>query len=214
MGVVVDYVVASQRVNSVLGCPTGTGNGTQTAFGLLRPSGILIPNLRALNALHRTDWQGRQLLYPTARTNYFIYSASFNVNSWNQQTGAVVGNVSAAAPDGSASVISVVPSTNGGTSGVYLYGAGNHPEVITGYYASIFIKANGITQIIGQTGSGDNFTCDLTAGTASFPTSASSYPVAGLTALGSGWFRLFYEMGTVQSAGLYLGANSGANSSA
>jgi hypothetical protein len=53
------------------------------------------------HAIHRTDWQGRQLLYPTPRTNYYQNSQSNYSGVW--QTGAngsAYLSSTALAPDG------------------------------------------------------------------------------------------------------------------
>jgi hypothetical protein len=58
-----------------------TGDGS-TASGTLKDyhgNDISPDKLKRVTAIHRTDWQGRQLLYPTARTNYIQHS---NVNDW------------------------------------------------------------------------------------------------------------------------------------
>ena len=119
MGVIVDFVMASQHINRVKACPTGVGNGVQTAFGLLRPSGILVPNVRALDALRRNDWQGNQLLYPTPRTNYLINSAQTGtgVTITGNWTGATTAG---AGPDGG-NAITLTEGSATGTATINLY---------------------------------------------------------------------------------------------
>ena len=51
----------------------GAWNGTATSAGLVTQYGKTPNTARAVN-IYRTDWQGRQLLYPTARTNLNPYS--------------------------------------------------------------------------------------------------------------------------------------------
>ena len=88
--------------------PTGTGNGTTTSFNLLAPDGTLAFTAN-LTALHRTDWQGRQLLYPTARTNVQPYSNTFGVN-YQSQPVTVTDNV--ADPAGGTTATEFSWSTN------------------------------------------------------------------------------------------------------
>ena len=52
----------------------GTWNGTATSASLINQYGATPNTARGVN-IWRTDWQGRQLLYPTARTNYQLQSA-------------------------------------------------------------------------------------------------------------------------------------------
>lgn len=56
----------------------GTGNGTQTAFTITGPNGEAINEFSAGPTLYRTDWQGKQLLYTTSRTNLWTYSQDFS----------------------------------------------------------------------------------------------------------------------------------------
>ncbi len=51
------------------------GDGV-TASGVLKGSGNQALAHAKVAAIHRTDWQGRQLLYPTARTNSVLYSTA------------------------------------------------------------------------------------------------------------------------------------------
>lgn len=61
----------------------GTWNGSTVAGTLVDPYGNPISSA-SVSAIHRTDWQGRQLLYPTARENYQPLSA--NIAAWGGGT--------------------------------------------------------------------------------------------------------------------------------
>ncbi|MDE2469292.1 MAG: hypothetical protein KGL35_11250, partial [Bradyrhizobium sp.] len=54
----------------------GIGNGSQAAFQL-SINGLPAWN-PSVTAIHRTDWQGRQLLYPTPRTNHYPFSETLS----------------------------------------------------------------------------------------------------------------------------------------
>lgn len=58
--------------------------GGETSAGLVDRHGnpISASKLKRVDAIHRTDWQGRQLLYPTARTNIFLASELLTANAW------------------------------------------------------------------------------------------------------------------------------------
>ena len=60
----------------------GTWNGTATSANLVYALGVVPHTARAVN-IYRTDWQGNQLLYPTARTNGVEYSLSLTNAYWS-----------------------------------------------------------------------------------------------------------------------------------
>lgn len=84
----------------------GSWTGTNTSGVLLNQFGAEPNTARAVN-IYRSDWQGNQLLYPTARTNELEYSNDLTNAVWVPQAfnGPVVPTVTAeptiAAPDGS-----------------------------------------------------------------------------------------------------------------
>jgi len=61
------------------GLPISVSGDTGT---LLDRHGNPIRALKRLDAIHRTDWQGRQLLYRTARTNGLLHSADVSSAPW------------------------------------------------------------------------------------------------------------------------------------
>lgn len=94
----------------------GTWNGSNVTGTLVDPYGNPISSA-SVSAIHRTDWQGRQLLYPTARTNLLINSGSIGTAPWALAAGCTLnGNVSG--PDGvSTSAQSVTLAAN--SPGIY-----------------------------------------------------------------------------------------------
>jgi hypothetical protein len=67
--------------------------GTETSAQLLDRHGnpIGAGKVKRLDAIHRTDWQGRQLLYPTARTNRILYSGDLSEGAvWQLSTGGTL----------------------------------------------------------------------------------------------------------------------------
>lgn len=58
------------------GTPFFTGDGSTSSAQLVDRHGnpVSSAKLKRVDAIHRTDWQGRQLLYPTARTNVMTQS--------------------------------------------------------------------------------------------------------------------------------------------
>jgi hypothetical protein len=69
------------------GVPFFTGDGSTDSAMLLDRHGnpISSDKLQRVDAIHRTDWQGRQLLYPTVRQSLTRYTNSFT--SWNKNSG-------------------------------------------------------------------------------------------------------------------------------
>ena len=94
----------------------GTWNGTATSAQLVDQFGNPV-NSAQPTAIYRTDWQGRQLLYPTARTNYCINSSLVGASTtgWSSPfgnstvNGAVLDN-----PDGVNYSYSVTRTLSGG----------------------------------------------------------------------------------------------------
>lgn len=88
-------------------------NGSSTSAQLLDAAGIPLTasQMGSVTGLHRTDWQGRQLQYPTPRTNYAKNSQNMLGSGWNVRTETVTTN-NAGAPDGSATLNKVVISTS------------------------------------------------------------------------------------------------------
>lgn len=68
-----------------------TGDGSTSSAGLVDRHGNAISSslLKTVSAIHRTDWQGRQLLYPTARTNSCLQSQALNASPWSTNSTSV-----------------------------------------------------------------------------------------------------------------------------
>lgn len=80
------------------GTPFFTGDGSTSSATLLDRHGnpISSDKLQRVDAIHRTDWQGRQLLYPVPRTNLCLQSDNPSAASWQffnvSGTASVAGN--------------------------------------------------------------------------------------------------------------------------
>lgn len=57
----------------------GAGDSSTSTFGLLDARGRPIKRDVSVSAIHRTDWQGRQLLYATVRTQICVNTQNFSV---------------------------------------------------------------------------------------------------------------------------------------
>lgn len=99
----------------------GTGNGTRTAWDLVSPYGDTINELTGEPIIYRTDWQGKQRLYSTSRTNLCLRSQEFDNAIWlKDATGTGVAPVVtqnyAAAPDGTTTADRVQFNRGAGTT--------------------------------------------------------------------------------------------------
>ena len=115
----------------------GTWNGTATSAQLVDQVGNPI-NSAQPSAIYRTDWQGRQLLYPTARTQLVKNTGVANLN-----TGGAVNTITG--PDGTP-ISLFTQDTSTGVHECY------ETSVVTAGYPYIFfidLKNNGINYIGG-----------------------------------------------------------------
>jgi hypothetical protein len=94
--------------NTAANTPFGTGDGSTSAFQILDIEGFPIFDLNGTPTITRTDWQGTQTLYSTARTNYALRSEAIDL--WNQ-VGITVTTNSWTAPNGSVTGDTLVEST-------------------------------------------------------------------------------------------------------
>ena len=95
----------------------GTWNGSTVTGTLVDPHGNPISSA-SVSAIHRTDWQGRQLLYPTARTNYLPQSETFG-SAWSTTGGSwSIVNSTTIAPSGVGYYQQLTPPA---TSGPQIY---------------------------------------------------------------------------------------------
>lgn len=105
------YLTPSQYSYAINQVNFGTLDGTTTAFTLKDASGNAVQSA-TVSSIYRTDWQGRQLLYSTARTNTFY--PSNNPGAWLAPTGLTHGPGTATAPDGTATGYSFTEDTSTG----------------------------------------------------------------------------------------------------
>jgi len=97
-----------------------------------------------IDGIYRTDWQGRQLLYDTPRTNYLPYSdfTTANASQWRiNHPGNVVAAFSQPGPDGALNAVQLTgltPNYDGIFQGI------STPYPFTGFLTEQFwIKGNG-----------------------------------------------------------------------
>lgn len=101
--------------------PFGNWNGSNTSAQLVDAYGR--PMSRAsVSAIHRTDWQGRQLLYPSARTNAAAYTVALGGTGWTSQNGGTGTVNSATAPDGTTTA-SLLSDNSNVTAGTHAIGS-------------------------------------------------------------------------------------------
>jgi len=84
------------------------GDGTTSTGQIVDRFGFPIKANANVTAMHRTDWQGRRLLYPTARTNYAVNGNT--LSSWISQ-GGVIAATGVSDPDGGTSAVKIAAST-------------------------------------------------------------------------------------------------------
>lgn len=89
-GAITDPNAAANRY-PVSAAAFGAWNGVLNSAPLKNNAGVLVPQA-FVSAVHRTDWQGRQLLYPTARTNLCLQSQNCLSAPWGT---ALSGSLSA-----------------------------------------------------------------------------------------------------------------------
>ena len=118
--------------------PFGTGDGARTTFSLVaqgRPCSVV-----GTPTLYREDWQGRQLMFSTARTNLCLYSQQFDNAAWSPQNGTITVNADIA-PDGTATAYKLTAASTGPNSPYILQGV-TLPNPGT-YTVSVWVKGYG-----------------------------------------------------------------------
>ena len=88
----------------------GTGDGSRVVWQLAVGS---VPVTRGVGTplIYRTDWQGTQLLYATARTNLLSYSEQMDNAAWPKSFCSVTANLSSA-PSGAGTADNIVADTS------------------------------------------------------------------------------------------------------
>jgi hypothetical protein len=176
----------------------GVGDGVQTAFQLKYQGQNVYSYTSA--TLYRTDWQGKQQLYPTPRTNIALQSNVFSNGAWTKQNTSVATGI-VLAPDGTPAFRMTENAANT-THLVQQNGkvvAGN-----TTYCRSIFAKADSAGRYLYlDSASISNWTnvCsatfDLMNGVI---LSVSGTPDnIGMEPLPNGWYRCFLASTTIAS---------------
>ena len=200
----------------------GTGNGTQAAFTIGVPSGVAFPSLANLQVA-RTDWQGRQLLYPTARTNLAL-SSNLAVNWYT--AAASYGTASTTTPSGTGDAYPLIPNiTLAQHSGILHVPTGGASNTVSVFFDVAPDGYNyAFAQILFSTGGGANgSTYNLTTGavTAGNSTYSTTNTISSeqIIQLPNGYWRIILNCSltapiTFNNSGhIYVSANGTDNGS-
>ena len=189
------FLYTDPNDKAVTGQAIGTGDGTTTAFQLVRSFGGYLEPVTAVQSLtlYKADWQGAVVQSTTARENLLLYSQAFDNAAWTKNTASLTADA-ATAPDGSMTADSVAD-----TSGTY-FGSVSQTAALatiaTSYTGSVYLKADTSTEadlevgLIGGTGGATKARIDLTAGTVSLVTGPGTF---GAVAMGGGWYRIWVQ---------------------
>lgn len=191
------------------GTPFFTGDGSTSSAQLVDRHGnpISSAKLKRVDAIYRTDWQGRQLLYPTARTNLLTQSEFPNGLSDSPLHSPNVTSVTGIVWPGGITTALALPISQSYTS--YAYKNPN-PKPSTKYTLGVFVRmANGAAPIFGTAGS-TSFDGYLNIG-GTTPASAASYMTRFI---GSDVYLVSTTLTTSASPATYAGVakNSGSPS--
>lgn len=207
--------------------PWLTGDGSTSSGTLLDRHGnpISSSKLKRVDAIHQTDWQGRQLLYATARTNSFLQSSDMANPSW-LTVGSPVRTANAAiAPDGTTSAAKIAASASGSTLSMRDYQnfpAGSYPLQFwlqAGIITQVMIFSNatgggtaafnltgagsvitttGVTSGVSITKIGSYYLCKVTL----IPTATGGIGVGNYGSVATGDY--FYAWGGMSCGGVYI----------
>lgn len=150
------------------------GDGVTVAFTVKNPDGN-VSNTPVISALYKTDWQGKQLLYSTARTN-LVGNALFDgggaaPTSWPQ----VVGSGSS----------TPVASTSGGPGTAYLQvAAAQRPFFVYGTDPIVAANSTYCWSVLIESASGSATAADFIALTDGPAGSSLSWPVCSANPTG------------------------------
>lgn len=109
-GAITDPNAAANRY-PVSAAAFGAWNGVLNSAPLKNNAGVLVPQA-FVSAVHRTDWQGRQLLYPTARTQII---GNTDISTWPTYSLGALPIVTAAQTDPAGGTGAVEIALNGGS---------------------------------------------------------------------------------------------------
>lgn len=162
----------------------GSGDGVTSTFGLLDRHGNPISSgkLKRVDAIHRTDWQGRQLLSASARTNKYKNSQDSTGSGW-VHTGTSTIASAIAAPDGSIAQ-KIVEDTSSGIHRIYQSTSNSAGT----WVFSFFAKAAERTIVRGIESSLNGARFDLSSGVAT----ADAGGAAGMIPYPNGWYRCWF----------------------
>lgn len=182
-----------------------TEDGTRTQWQL-SASGINVLDLNGAPTIYREDWQGKQLLYTTARTNLLTYSQDFSNAAWLRLGANIVGGYTA--PDGSSTAQRIQEDSSTGTHWAY-------QSIVTTTSTktlSVFAKQSGTARQLAMRHSGGLGTVysyfNLTNGTVD---QQGTGHTASIVALGNGWYRCsitFTDSTTLVVIGNAVGNNT------
>jgi len=170
----------------------GGGDGNRTAFSLP------VTTVDGEPVIYREDWQGRQLLYRTARTNFAQYTEDFTPTFWSK-SGVTVQSAQALAPDGTLTANKI---TENSTNSTHIVSRGFPRAGGTTWTWSIFAKAaeRSVAQIqIGNFANqvaSNTVVIDLLTG--NFTATDPSRTV--ITQFPDGWWRISTTVTIIQTA--------------
>lgn len=173
----------------------GSPDGVKSSFQLADDKGHMVTSGASVTAMHRTDWQGRQLLYPTARTNLLTQSECVNgLSDLHPQAGNISTATALAWPGG----ITTGIAFGGGAVSSYAYKqAAYAPSTV--YTASFIIKMDdGGPPVVGINSNSGDFGVVIASVVTTEPSS--------ITPLGDGLYRV--SMTAITTSGA-PGGNTG-----
>lgn len=175
----------------------GTGNGTTTAFPLMRTRGGFAEPVQSLNGtpmIYKNNWQGTQRLYSTMRINLLSRSEEFDHADWTKTGVLAFGAGSTAnavaAPNGTMTADYIRQDTANSLHGV------SRDYALDGenYTFGLMLKAGEVSKARVRMATagmalGVSAIVDLAAGTISTTVhGGAANAVATITALGSGYY--------------------------
>ena len=200
------YVVPDTYEFIARGIPFGTWTGSNNTAELVDQYGNPISSAN-VSAIYRNDWQGNQLLYPTARTNYGLYTVNIGGTGWASINGTT-GTTGVTGPDGSTNASLVSDNNN---AGVGTHAINNSPSALPAGFVcvSAFFKYTN-DQYAGIQRQSDNYsaTFDIQHG-ATAGQYGSGVTSTGISPAPNGYFRAWtvfsYPTGITDGFNLCVG---------
>ncbi len=188
------YVVPDTYAFAARGIQFGTWTGSNNTAELVDQYGNPISSAN-VSAIYRDDWQGNQLLYPTARTNEILASVLGNTD-WSWQNGSLTTGQSS--PDGGTGATLYLDNSTNGEHNFYPYPRSLTPVMGQPYVFSQVIKNGGNNYAMlafDNSGEVQSKGYDLTTGlpTSYVPSRSSNfnYLGEGIISLGNGWWWIW-----------------------